>query len=86
MPSSCAACSARTSEATRAQRIALNRWYEWAESDGGQRLAAATQALQDPTSDVLALLTEIDRVVLPLPSDGREQVLPLLDQYAALLR
>jgi hypothetical protein len=28
----------------------------------------------------------IDRVVLPLPSDGREQVLPLLDQYAGLLR
>ena len=28
----------------------------------------------------------IDRVVLPLPSEGREQVLPLLDQHAALLR
>ena len=28
----------------------------------------------------------IDRVVLPLPSEGRERVLPLLDQYAALLR
>jgi hypothetical protein len=28
----------------------------------------------------------IDRVVLPLPSEGRERVLPLLDQHAALLR
>jgi alkanesulfonate monooxygenase SsuD/methylene tetrahydromethanopterin reductase-like flavin-dependent oxidoreductase (luciferase family) len=28
----------------------------------------------------------IDRVVLPLPSEGRERVLPLLDQQAALLR
>ena len=28
----------------------------------------------------------IDRVVLPLPSEGRERVLPLLDQYAKLLR
>ena len=28
----------------------------------------------------------IDRVVLPLPSEGRDRVLPLLDQHAALLR
>jgi alkanesulfonate monooxygenase SsuD/methylene tetrahydromethanopterin reductase-like flavin-dependent oxidoreductase (luciferase family) len=28
----------------------------------------------------------IDRVVLPLPSEGREKILPLLDQHAALLR
>jgi probable F420-dependent oxidoreductase len=28
----------------------------------------------------------IDRVVVPLPSEGRERVLPLLDQHAALLR
>jgi probable F420-dependent oxidoreductase len=28
----------------------------------------------------------IDRVVLPLPSEGRDRVLPLLDQYAAFLR
>jgi alkanesulfonate monooxygenase SsuD/methylene tetrahydromethanopterin reductase-like flavin-dependent oxidoreductase (luciferase family) len=28
----------------------------------------------------------IDRVVVPLPSEGRERVLPLLDQQAALLR
>jgi probable F420-dependent oxidoreductase len=28
----------------------------------------------------------IDRYVLPLPSEGRERVLPLLDQHAALLR
>jgi hypothetical protein len=28
----------------------------------------------------------IDRVVLPMPSEGRERVLPLLDQHAALLR
>ena len=28
----------------------------------------------------------IDRVVLPLPSEGRDRVLPLLDQGAALLR
>jgi len=28
----------------------------------------------------------IERVVLPLPSEGREQILPLLDQYAGLLR
>jgi probable F420-dependent oxidoreductase len=27
----------------------------------------------------------IDRVVVPLPSEGRERVLPLLDQHAALL-
>jgi hypothetical protein len=28
----------------------------------------------------------IDRVVVPLPSEGRERVLPMLDQHAALLR
>jgi probable F420-dependent oxidoreductase len=28
----------------------------------------------------------IDRYVLPLPSEGRERVLPILDQHAALLR
>jgi alkanesulfonate monooxygenase SsuD/methylene tetrahydromethanopterin reductase-like flavin-dependent oxidoreductase (luciferase family) len=28
----------------------------------------------------------VERLVLPLPSEGRERVLPLLDQYAALLR
>ena len=28
----------------------------------------------------------IDRVVLPLPSEGRERILPLLDQHGALLR
>ncbi len=28
----------------------------------------------------------IDRVVVPLPSEGRERVLPLLDQHAALFR
>jgi probable F420-dependent oxidoreductase len=28
----------------------------------------------------------IDRVVLPLPSEGRDRILPLLDQHAALLR
>ena len=28
----------------------------------------------------------IDRVVLPLPSEGREKILPLLDQHAGLLR
>ena len=27
----------------------------------------------------------IDRFVLPLPSEGRDRVLPLLDQHAALL-
>ena len=26
-----------------------------------------------------------DRVVLPLPSEGREHILPLLDQYASFL-
>jgi hypothetical protein len=28
----------------------------------------------------------VDRFVLPLPSEGRDRVLPLLDQHAALLR
>jgi probable F420-dependent oxidoreductase len=28
----------------------------------------------------------IDRVVLPLPSEGREKILPLLDQHAGLVR
>jgi probable F420-dependent oxidoreductase len=28
----------------------------------------------------------IERVLLPLPSEGREQILPLLDQYAGFLR
>jgi probable F420-dependent oxidoreductase len=28
----------------------------------------------------------VDRVVVPLPSEGRERILPLLDQHAALLR
>ena len=28
----------------------------------------------------------VERVLLPLPSAGREQILPLLDQYAAFLR
>jgi hypothetical protein len=27
----------------------------------------------------------VDRFVLPLPSEGRDRVLPLLDQHAALL-
>ena len=29
---------------------------------------------------------EIDRLVLPLPSEGRERILPLLDQHAGLVR
>ena len=29
---------------------------------------------------------EVTRIILRLPSEGRDTILPLLDQYAALLR
>jgi hypothetical protein len=44
----------------RARRIDLGRWYEWAEGDGGGRLAAAARVIEDPGADVLDVLTEID--------------------------
>jgi hypothetical protein len=41
-----------------------------------------------PEPDVLARLADagVDRAVLRLPSESRETVLPLLDQYARLIR
>jgi probable F420-dependent oxidoreductase len=65
-----------------------------------ERRAQAARAGRDPKSISISVFggkpdaatldrfrkAGIDRVVLPLPSEGRERVLPLLDQYAALLR
>ena len=62
--------------------------------------ALAAQAGRDPKSLSVSVFggkadasvldryrgARIDRVVLPLPSEGREKILPLLDQHAALLR
>ena len=62
--------------------------------------ALAAQAGRDPKSISISVFggktdpsildryrgAGIDRVVLPLPSEGREKILPLLDQHAALLR
>ena len=64
------------------------------------RRALPAQAGRDPRDDLdLGVRREarpsafdryraarIDRVVLPLPSEGREHILPLLDQYAGYLR
>jgi Protein of unknown function DUF262. len=44
----------------RALRIDLSRWYDWAESDEGERLAHAASALDGPAPDLLAILNEID--------------------------
>lgn len=44
----------------RSRRIDLSRWYDWAEADGGLHLQEVLAALDEPATDLIRILNDLD--------------------------